>query len=72
MNIYNEQDEHVFRIVGSKPMFYVNLPACTYNILAANNGQKLRYKFKTEGNTHEKIILNWKDAVAEDVFIENK
>ena len=29
VNTYNEQSESVFRIVGSKPMRYVNLPAGT-------------------------------------------
>ncbi len=67
VNIYNEQDERVFRIVGSKPMLYVNLPAGTYLILANNNGQKLRHKVSLEDNANKKVILNWKDAVEEDL-----
>ena len=65
VNIYNEQSETVFRIVGSKPMLYVNLPAGTYTILANNNGQKLRHKFTIEENVNQRIILNWKDALIE-------
>ena len=65
VNIYNEQSETVFRIVGSKPMLYVNLPAGTYTILANNNGQKLRHKFTVEENVNQRIILNWKDALIE-------
>ena len=65
VNIYNEQSETVFRIVGSKPMLYVNLPAGTYTILANNNGQKLRQKFTAEENENQRIILNWKDALIE-------
>ncbi len=67
VNIYNEQDERVFRIVGSKPMLYVNLPTGTYLILANNNGQKLRHKVSLEDNANKKVILNWKDAVEEDL-----
>ena len=65
VNIYNVQSETVFRIVGSKPMLYVNLPAGTYTILANNNGQKLRHKFTVEENVNQRIILNWKDALIE-------
>ncbi|PPD56752.1 MAG: hypothetical protein CTY10_02600, partial [Methylotenera sp.] len=61
VNIYNEQDERVFRIVGSKPMLYVNLPAGNYLILANNSGQKLRHKVSLEDNANKKVILNWKD-----------
>ncbi len=67
VNIYNEQDERVFRIVGSKPMLYVNLPAGNYLILANNNGQKLRHKLSLEDNANKKVILNWKDTVEEDL-----
>lgn len=63
VNIYNEQSETIFRIIGSKPMLYVNLPAGTYTILANNNGQKLRHKFTLEENMNQRIILNWKDAL---------
>ena len=66
VNIYNEQSESVFRIVGSKPMRYVNLPAGTYTILANNAGQKLRHKFTVEDNVNQRIILNWKDTLIEE------
>ncbi len=66
VNIYNEQSESVFRIVGSKPMLYVNLPAGTYTILANNAGQKLRHKFTVEDNVNQRIILNWKDTLIEE------
>ncbi len=65
VNIYNEQSETVFRIVGSKPILYVNLPAGTYTILANNNGQKLRHKFTIQESVNQKIILNWKDTLIE-------
>ncbi len=67
VNIYNEQDERVFRIVGSKPMLYVNLPAGTYLILANNNGQKLRHKLTIDDSSNKKVILNWKETVEEDL-----
>lgn len=67
VNIYNEQGDRVFRIVGSKPMLYVNLPAGNYLILANNNGQKLRHKLSLEDNANKKVILNWKDTVEEDL-----
>lgn len=67
VNIYNEQGDRVFRIVGSKPMLYVNLPAGNYLILANNNGQKLRHKVSLEDNANKKVILNWKDTVEEDL-----
>lgn len=70
VNIYNEQDERVFRIVGSKPMLHVNLPAGTYLILANNNGQKLRHKVSLEDNANKKVILNWKEAVEEDLSVD--
>lgn len=66
VNIYNEQSESVFRIVGSKPMLYVNLPAGTYTILANNNSQKLRHKFTVEDSVNQRIILNWKDTLIEE------
>jgi hypothetical protein len=72
VNIYNERDERVFRIVGSKPMLYVNLPAGTYTILANNNGQKLRHKLTIEGNTNKKVILNWKNTVEEDMPLDSE
>ena len=73
VNIYNEQSESVFRIVGSKPMLYVNLPVGTYTILANNNGQKLRYKFTVEENVNQRIILNWKDAlIQQDMPLDAK
>jgi len=61
VNIYDEQDKLAFRIKGAKPLLYVNLPAGKYTILATNNGVKLRYKLSIEGNTNQKVILNWKD-----------
>jgi len=61
VNIYNEQDELVFRAKGAQPLLYVNLPAGNYMILATNNGAKLRYKVSIEENINQKIILNWKD-----------
>ncbi|MBX9675615.1 MAG: hypothetical protein K2V71_03320 [Methylotenera sp.] len=67
VNIYNEQGDRVFRIVGSKPMLYVNLPAGNYLILANNNGQKLRHKLSLEDNANKKVILNWKDTAEEDL-----
>ena len=70
VNIYNETDARIFRIVGAKPRLYVNLPAGNYTILANNNGQKLRHKFTIEGSTNQKIILNWKDTVEEDMPLD--
>ena len=70
VNIYSETDERVFRIVGAKPVLYVNLPIGMYTILANNNGQKLRHKFTIEGSTNQKIILNWKDTVEEDMPLD--
>lgn len=61
VNIYNEQDELIFRIKGAKPLLYVNLPAGNYMILATNNGVKLRHKLTIEENINQKVILNWKD-----------
>ncbi len=66
VNIYNEQSESVFRIVGSKPMLYVNLPAGTYTILASNAGQRLRHKLSVEDGVNQKVILNWKDSLIEE------
>jgi hypothetical protein len=66
VNIYNEQSEMFFRIIGSKPMLYVNLPAGTYTILANNNGQKLRHKFTVDEGVNQRIILNWKDSLIEE------
>jgi hypothetical protein len=69
VNIYNEQDEMVFRVRGAKPVLYVNLPAGTYTILANNNGLKLRHKLSIEENINQKVILNWKDEVEEDALM---
>ena len=66
VNIYSEQDEIVFRVVASKPMLYVNLPAGTYTILANNDGQKLRHKFTLVEAENQRIILNWKDRLIDE------
>ena len=66
VNTYDEVSHLVFRIVGAKPMLYVNLPAGTYTILANNAGQKLRHKFTVEENVNQRIILNWKDSLIEE------
>ena len=66
VDIYNEQDEQVFRLKGAKPVLYVDLPAGNYMVLANYNGVKLRHKFSLEDNATQKIILNWKDEVEED------
>lgn len=72
VDIYNEQNEQVFRLKGAKPVLYVNLPAGNYMILANNNGAKLRHHFSiVEGSTN-KIILNWKDEVEEDTLTEEE
>ncbi|MDP3776007.1 hypothetical protein [Methylotenera sp.] len=62
VNIYNTQNELVFRLKNAKPMLYVNLPVGTYTILATNNGEKLRYRLTIDGNNNQKVILNWKEA----------
>jgi len=66
IDIYNEQNEQVFKLKGAKPVLYVNLPVGNYTVLANNNGSKLRHKFSIEDNTTQKIILNWKDDLAEE------
>jgi len=72
VNIYNENDERVFRIVGAKPVLYVNLPAGNYMILANNNGQKLRHKLTIEGGTNKRVILNWKDVLIEEDLLDSE
>ncbi len=72
VNIYDEESNLKFRIVGSQPVLYVNLPAGTYTVLANNNGNKLRQKITVEDNSNQKVILNWKDlgngqAIEEDM-----
>lgn len=61
VDIYNEQGAQVFRVVGAKPLLYVNLPVGIYTILANNNGQKLRHKLAIADSANKKVILNWKD-----------
>ena len=72
VNIYDEASGLVFRLVGAKPVLYVNLPAGTYTILANNNGQKLRYKVTLEDNANKKVVLNWKDFVDEDIPLDGE
>lgn len=72
VNIYDEASHLVFRIVGSKPVLYVNLPAATYTILANNNGQKLRYKVTLTDGVNQKVILNWPDFVDEDMPLDGE
>ena len=67
VNIYDEASNLMFRIVGAKNVLYVNLPAGTYTILANNAGQKLRHKVTLEDNVNQKVVLNWKDFVDEDM-----
>ena len=67
VNIYDEASQLVFRIVAAKNVLYVNLPAGTYTILANNAGNKLRQKVTLEADTNQKVVLNWKDFVDEDM-----
>ena len=72
VNIYDKASHLVFRLVAANPMLYVNLPAGTYTILANNNGQKLRHKFKVAA-INQRIILNWKDSlIKEDMPLDGK
>ncbi len=70
VNIYDEESKLMFRVVGAQPVLYVNLPAGTYTILASNNGNKLRHKVTLEEGVNQKVILNWKDFVEEDVPLD--
>lgn len=72
VDIYNEQDQQVFRLKNAQPVLYVNLPAGNYMVLANNNGVKLRHKFSLEENITQKIILNWKDEVEEDSLTDTE
>ncbi len=72
VNIYDEASNLMFRIVGAKPVLYVNLPAGTYTILANNNGNKLRHKVTLVDGVNQKVILNWKDFVDEDVPLDGE
>ena len=72
VNIYDEASQLVFRIVAAKNVLYVNLPAGTYTILANNAGNKLRQKVTLEADTNQKVILNWKDFVDEDVPLDGE
>ena len=72
VNIYDEASKLVFRIVGAKNVLYVNMPAGTYTILANNNGNKLRQKVTLEANTNQKVVLNWKDFVEEDMPLDSE
>lgn len=72
VNIYDEASNLVFRIVGAKNVLYVNMPAGTYTILANNNGNKLRHKVTLEANTNQKVVLNWKEFVDEDVPLDGE
>ena len=72
VNIYDEASNLMFRIVGAKPVLYVNLPAGTYTILANNNDNKLRHKVVLEADNNKKVVLNWKDFVDEDVPLDGE
>ena len=72
VNIYDEASKLVFRIVGAKNVLYVNLPAGTYTILANNNGNKLRHKVTLEQGANQKVVLNWKDFVDEDIPLDGE
>jgi len=70
VNIYDESSKLLFRIVGAKNVLYVNMPAGTYTILASNNGNKLRHKVTLEQGVNQKVTLNWKDFVEEDIPLD--
>lgn len=71
INIYNAQNELVFRLKGAKPMLYVNLPSGTYHLLATNQGEKLRYVLSVKDDAQQKIILNWKVLDVENTAENN-
>jgi hypothetical protein len=72
VNIYDEASNLMFRVVGAQPVLYVNLPAGTYTILANNNGNKLRHKVTLLDGENQKVILNWKDFVEEDMPLDGE
>ena len=72
VNIYDEASQLVFRIVAAKNVLYVNLPAGTYTILANNAGNKLRQKVTLATDTNQKVVLNWKDFVDEDMPLDGE
>ena len=72
VNIYDEASNLMFRVVAAQPVLYVNLPAGTYTILANNNGNKLRHKVTLQDGVNQKVILNWKDFVDEDMPLDGE
>ena len=72
VNIYDEASQLMFRMVNAKPILYVNLPAGTYTILASNNGNKLRHKVTLVDGKNQRVILNWKDFVDEDMPMDSE
>jgi hypothetical protein len=72
VNIYDEASNLMFRVVGAQPVLYVNLPAGTYTILASNNGNKLRHKVTLVQGENQRVILNWKDFVEEDMPLDGE
>ena len=71
VDIYNAQNEQVFKLKNAKPLLYVELPAGNYTLVANNNGVKLRHQFTLSEHATQKIILNWKDEVEEDALTED-
>jgi len=61
VNVYDENSTLVFRLIGAKPLLYVNLPTGTYTILANHQGTKLRHKLSITEGKPSKVILNWKN-----------
>jgi hypothetical protein len=72
VNIYDEASNLMFRVIGAQPVLYVNLPAGTYTILASNNGNKMRHKVTLEDGANQKVILNWKDFIEEDMPLDGE
>jgi hypothetical protein len=67
VNIYDSQNQLVFKLNNALPRLNINLPSNAYAVVAHYQGQKQSHLFTLNETNAKKIILNWKDLGSENV-----
>lgn len=66
ISITDSQQQTVFAIEHAAPRLLLNLPSGKYQVTASYLGSVQKYRFIHNAKKHQRIILNWKNPIAED------
>lgn len=66
ISITDSRQQTVFTLEHAAPRLLLNLPSGKYTAKASYLGSVQRYHFMHDAKKHQRIILNWKNPIAED------